>query len=366
MASVDDYGPRKWRVRWVEPGPDGRRRQRSRVVTTAKTRDKLLKDVEQCEELGVRYEPAAAGRAVPAIGDAMTAFVTDIARIRAPGTIKLYVEATASFCDYLDEAGQGFAAVADLSRDMLAGFYSALEHGKHGKTRSADTKRRIVERIEAAWRWLFDTEWDPAVPRPKTIEMPSSPAKAVRAPTWDEMAACVHACVSEGPRRLTTLLYFTGVRVGHALDLTWDAVDLERAVITWAPHKGLPGFLQPMSPHLVAAMKGWGTREGHVITWRPTRQVRERVIAEAWARAGVRAEVWQRRQDHAFRKGITSNLAAAGVQAELAEGFVGHAVRGARAHYLDKGFLPLCGVAEAIPPLTANHFARVRSVSHGT
>lgn len=290
----------------------------------------------------------------------MTAFLEDVRRVRAPGTLQTYRDAIIGFLEYLHEAGMGHATVADLSRDMLTGYYAHLEFGRHVARRSATTKRRIVEKVEIAWRWLADTEWHPDVPRPKRIEMPRTPPCAIQAPTWEEMDAAVKACRHEGPLRLTTLLRYTGLRVGQAMALTWADVDLKHGTLTIAPHKGLPGFFQPMSPHLVEEMAKWGTREGHVITWRPVRQYRERAVAAAWADAGVREVVWKRRQDQAFRRGVVSGLARAGVDREAAELFVGHAVAGVRAHYLDREAVPLRAAAAAIPKIGGARVRRLR------
>jgi len=351
MASHRKLGPGRWQVRWVEPGNEGQRVQRSRVVSTAEARDELLRAVQLAEDLGKRYVPAAPRRAVPSIGDAMKAFLEDVQRVQTPGTLKTYREAMIGFLEYLHQAGLGHATVADLSRDMLTGYYAALEKGRWDRPRSDTTKRRIVEKVENAWRWLFDIEWHESVPRPKKIQMPSNPPRAVVAPSWDEMDACVLACQREGPKRLTTILRYTGLRVGQALAVTWADVDFKQAVLTVAPHKGLPGFRQPMSEHLAAELATWGEREGFVLTWRPVRQARERAVSEAWERAGVREAVWRGRPDQAFRRGIVTGLAAAGVGREAAELFIGHAVVGVRAHYLDWSSLPLRQAAAAIPKI---------------
>lgn len=359
MASYRKLGPGRWQVRWVEPDDNGQRIQRSRVVTTSEARDELMRAVQLAEDLGKRYVPAAPRRAVPAIGDAMKAFLEDVRRVQAPGTLKTYREALIGFLEYLHEAGLGHATVGDLSRDMLTGYYAQLEKGRWDRARSATTKRRIVEKVELAWRWLFDNEWHEAVPRPKKIEMPSNPPKAVHAPTWDEMDACVLACTHDGPRRLTTLMRYTGLRVGQVLALTWGDVDFKQAALTVAPHKGLPGFRQPMSAHLAAELASWGEREGFLLTWRPVRQARERAVSEAWERAGIREVVWKGRPDQAFRRGMVTGLTAAGVGREASELFVGHAVAGVRAHYLDWSSLPLREAAAAIPKISGGTVHRM-------
>lgn len=249
------------------------------------------------------------------------------------------------------------ATVADWSREMLADFYAHLDEGG----RATDTKRRIVEKLESCWRWLFDTEWHPSVPRPKTIEMARAVRGPVQAPTFAEMALAVDACLSEGPRRLATLLYYTGVRVEQAFAATWDQVDLDRAVWALPPHKGLPGRVVPLSKALVEELTGWGIRQGQLVSWPVSRIVRDRRLAEAWARAGVRPVVWERRQAHAFRRGLVSGLDALGAPMEDVELLVGHAVRGSRAHYLTKDIERLRTVVEMVPALPARPRGSVKS-----
>lgn len=285
----------------------------------------------------------------------MIAVAVDFERSRSPATVRQYRMAFAQFLDFLDEDGRAGATVADLSRDMLSGFYAHLGRGRHGHARSSDTRRRLVEKIEAAWRWLFDEEWHPSVPRPRTIDMPREVRAPVVAPTFDEMAACVLACVSEGPRRLATVLYYTGVRVDQAMALDWSQVDLDRALLTLPPHKGLPGRIVPMSPHLVDELARWGRREGQVLGWLVTRIVRERRLAEAWARAGVREAAWtgvhRRHQSHAFRRGLVTGLHHLGAVPEDVEVFVGHSVKGSRAHYREVDPEHLRTVAALVPPI---------------
>lgn len=169
------------------------------------------------------------------------------------------------------------------------------------------------------------------------------------------------ACLSEGPRRLATLLYYTGVRVEQAFAATWDQVDLDRAVWALPPHKGLPGRVVPLSKALVEELTGWGIRQGQLVSWPVSRIVRDRRLAEAWARAGVRPVVWERRQAHAFRRGLVSGLDALGAPMEDVELLVGHAVRGSRAHYLTKDIERLRTVVEMVPALPARPRGSVKS-----
>lgn len=348
MADSRKLPSGKWQVRWREPG--GRR---AKSVSTIRTRDKLLAAVVKCEELGVSYRPEPEAAAPPAITDGMSAFILDLKRSRKPKTVANYDYAVDAFSDFLDAVYADVVSVDELSRDMLARFYDWLLLGRHKHARSLDTKKRIVEKIEAAWQWLFDTEWSPLVPRPRTIEMSRDAEKTVHAPSFVEMAACVNACVSEGPRRLATILYFTGLRTSQALTLEWDAVDVERGVMTVAPHKGGAGRVIPLSRHFLAVLATWGVREGRVCGWSVGHTLAERRLNEAWKRAGVRAEAWERAPGKAFRRGVTTGLRVLGADKELAELYVGRDVEGARARYLDLGAVPFEPVARLIPKMEA-------------
>lgn len=349
MASYRKLRSGKWQVRWHEPGGI----ERSRAVPTSRLRDELLRAVTRCEALGIRYEPAPRSGA-PEIGDAMNAYVEHLQVVRAPETVRQYRFALAMFAEWLAASGLP-STVADLSRDMLVGWYAHLAASK----RAAITKKRLVMKVEKAWRWLFDEEWHPTVPRPRVLGL-SKPARgAVVAPSWAEMAACVSACVSEGPRRLATLLYYTGERVGALWALDWSAVDFDAGTIAMPPNKGLPGRLVPMGRALAAELATWGRREGRVVAWSVVRQLRDRVLREAWKRAGVREVVWRQRPAHAFRRGVITGLKARGVDREVAEVFVGHAVAGTRGHYLDVSTLPLREAADAVPVLANDNVKRL-------
>ncbi len=359
MASIRKLsrGDKRWQVRWREPsGPC------SRCCATAAAAKALLARVQFCEDHRISYVPEPEHVPVSAIGDGVTAFVVSLGRSHADLTIERYRSAFSLFADYLDERG-GLLTVADLSLELVAGFYDWLDVGLHGKQRSLYTKRRIVEKVEAAWAWLYEKEWSPAVPRPKTFDMKREHLAPVVSPSWAEMAACVLACVSEGPRKLATTLYYTGLRTSQAQTAAWDDVDMERGTLTVAPHKGLPGRIIPLSPHFLADLAGWGERTGRLCGWHVVHTIAERRLNEAWKRAGVRAPAWERAPGKAFRRGVTTGLAQLGANRELAELYVGRAVEGARRHYLDVGALPLADVANIIPAISAANVTNIKKES---
>lgn len=346
MASFRKLPSGKWQVRWRDP--DGHPRAKS--TTTQKARDLLYLDVTRCEELGQTYESDAREVARPRIDDAMIAFIADLKRSMEPLTVDRYETAVALFGDFLAATDNADITVDALSRDLLAGFYDWLTATK---TRSLDTRHRYVENIRRAWLWLYDNEWNKYVPPPRRLSMKRDIEQAVAAPTFEEMAACVRNCVSEGPRRLATILYFTGLRTSQAETLLWDVIDVKRGTMKVAPHKGLPGRIIPLSPHFVAELKTWERTSERVTGWSVTSKVVRQRLSEAWARAEVRSSVWEDAPGKAFRRGLTSGLKQLGADKETAELYVGRAVEGARARYLDLGIVPFLPIANLIPAIEA-------------
>lgn len=84
------------------------------------------------------------------------------------------------------------------------------------------------------------------------------------------------------------------------------------------------------------------------MTPRVTRQCGD-VIKDYWRETSAPATVYHQRPEHAFRIGLVSNLAEAGVPAEAVEYYVGHELSGMRRHYVDPTRLHLRRVADAVP-----------------
>ena len=359
MASIRKLkrGRKRWQVRWIDGGVEA-----SETCATAGAARKLLTLVQHCEDIGVRYDPEPERPGVPSLGEAMSAFILDLPTSKKANTIARYESAVGIFADFLDETIGAVATVDMLSREMLASFYRWLEFGRWNRRRSLATKRRIVEKIEGAWDWLDETGWSPAVPRARTIEMARGRKKDQPAPTFAEMGACVLACMSEGPRRVATILYYLGVRAEQARTLTWDAVDMDRGLITIDPHKvdGDVGRTVPMSAHLLAELGTWGVRTGLLCGWGAHHTIAERRLNEAWARAGVREAVWKRAPSQAFRRGLVTGLTVLGALEESAEFYVGHAIKGVRRHYVDGEQLPLRAIAALIPRIGATNVVALK------
>jgi integrase len=358
MASLRTLKSGLHQVRWRERDGD-RLVERAKSFTAKKDALAHLAVVDRLEEIGQAFQPDARTDRAPSIDDGIEHYIENLKRSREALTVRHYETAWALFGDFMADEFDDALTVDVFSRDLLAAFYDWLTESKD---RSLDTRHRYVEQIRRAWSWLWENEYHASIPRPRKLEMKRDRPGAVFAPTFEEMAACVRHCVSVGPRRLATVLYYTGLRTSQAEYLSWDAVDLKRGTLNVEPHKGLPGRLIPLSPHFLAELESWGKRPGLNVTgWGVADQTARSCLLEAWARAEVRPEVWQGAPGKAFRKGLTSGLKQLGADRETAELYVGRGVQGARARYLDMGTVPFEPIAKLIPPIESGrllHFKR--------
>jgi integrase len=299
------------------------------------------------------------------------AFALDRARVLAVGTVGRYALALKLWARSL----KAFPPVEGFSRDMLRDFWAWLrlpENGLHGRQRSIDSTRKIVEVLQLFWQWCFDEEV-PGCPPVRALEMKRERKARTKAPTWAQMDACIAACTTEWHRRATMLLRFTGLRASQVMALRWEDIDfavLTLHVRTGKSDREKEGRIIPMSAHLAAELATWGTREGFIIPsprkgGARERQLRGRDIGRAWKRAGVSDVIWKRRPDHAFRKGLVSGLRALGADADAVDVLVGHST-GLRGVYTDDDALNLRAIVDLIPPLTKAAATNVIDLKRGT
>jgi integrase len=354
MPSISKRGDR-WLVRWRDV-VDGGVVERTRSFKSQRLARALLREVEHDVALGRPWSPRVARR-VPLLGDAMMAFIEDRARTLAPFTLMRYSRTLTMFARFVDDDS---ATLETLTKQGMVGFFGWLmraENGLHGHQRAPATAAKLVEIVQNFWKWCAEhDEYVEHVGAPRKIELPrAAPAFAV-APTWAEMAAAVHACRG-WQKHLAVVIYATGLRCNQAMRLEWRDVDLEHRRLVIRPELGKMqsekrGRVVPIPAWLADELATWGTRDGFVIksgrTGQRERIARPREMDAAWARAGVRPEVWQGRPHHAFRKGYVSGLKKAGADDEAVEFLVGHSL-GLRDVYRDPEALPLVEAVALVP-----------------
>lgn len=184
--------------------------------------------------------------------------------------------------------------------------------------------------------------------------------------TWGNLA---DACAACGVKDSATLRAHMKRSDDAGLEPAWNNIstgrvprfqfDLDRATMRVRPELGKStqertGRTVPISQRLVAILAGWGRREGYVVestrTGARERVARDRDMALAWARAGVRTEAWAGRPHHAFRKGFVSGLKREGADSDAVEMLIGHSL-GLRGVYTDPDAIPMRAAVALAPPL---------------
>lgn len=355
MASIIKRG-KSYQVRWREGGV-----ARAASAPDRRTAQELQREIERCVALGRSWEPRGA-REELTVDDALRRYILEVKRALAPATAVRYAQELEAFRAFLGERKpRGKIGLDVLTQALLGEFWEWAEHGRHGRPRSVATRRKLIQGVQRWWAWCaVQDELEAHTPRPKSLRLPQALPVLTVAPTWEEMDQVIEAFDS-WRRRLAVVLRFTGLRVGQAMRLRWTDVDLSAGLLTIRPELGKTaaeksGRRVPISRHLVAELAGWGVRQGWLIETGPdvqdrSRAARAEMMARGWRRAGVRPEAWQKRPQHAFRKGFRSGLTRAGADSSAVEYLLGHNL-GLVGVYTDPEALPLRAAVDLIPPLT--------------
>lgn len=333
-----------WLVRWYRL--DGR--QTGRTCPDAATARRLALDVERSRALGVDWAPAAPTGRTP-LADVIAAYLADLGRTRAASTV---THAAYMLGYYLRHVGE--AATLDvLSRASLASWWA---EGQAAEL-TVSTQRNRAGAVLRLWRWASESdEYADATPRPRAFAMPTPLRALTVAPTWAECDAVIRllraATTGKGVAwKLATLMRYTGLRRLQAMQLTWADVDLERGVLTVRPELGKTpaeraGRVVPMAPGLVRELAGWGQRTGRLCGTTGGNGVTSVAkpiytgVRRAIDAGQARAEAWEGRSCHGFRRAFTTELERAGASREAVEYLVGHDL-GVRGRYLDPAALRL-------------------------
>jgi integrase len=362
MASIRDQRARGrgYEVRWRDP--DGKERTRS--LPTLRAAKDLQREVEDSVALGRRWEPRDA-RPAPHIPEILEAYIRDRARTKGQGTVRLDGFTLDVYVRFLRqrEGARSELPASLLSRALHVDFYEWLKRtpGKgQGRPPGEAARQKYIRRVEHVWAWAFDSEeYGDFVPRPRRIDLPTLTSEPTIAPSWEEADACVLAA-SGWLQRVLVVERYTGLRVQQVMGLRWSDFDLDRAILRVRGALGKTrdekkGRVIPISEHLVDELAGWGRREGLLIESGrkgvQARIVRQRDVCRAWARAGVRPEVWQKRPNHALRKAFISGLKRLRADIDAIEFLVGHKRPGQRSVYTDPESIPMREAVALVPKI---------------
>jgi len=169
-----------------------------------------------------------------------------VARDRSPNTLEFYsrqLEQRIIGTEQLRRARPNFPWLGDLrfsqlSRLKLDDWIAAMMHerqtladGTTKRLHGARSTNAAIRTLKAIWNKALDWEQVEVVNRAAKLEEVDEAKQATtrKALTPEEVLAIAGECHSDRDRALVVTLGFTGMRLGEAAGLTWDAIDLERA-----------------------------------------------------------------------------------------------------------------------------------------
>ncbi len=355
-------------LRWECP-VEGR--LRTKTAPDEDTAQIWKRDIEAAARQGKRWgveEPQPAEpRRDPDLEQMMEAWVQWLARGKAPATVRAYARALDLFVRWMKTVRYPHAQVLVgdmLNKRLMREWYDATATNGHGHPRANGSRRKLVSLVIQWWEWAHSEEdYRAHIPAPvsvKTIGMKKAIRMHTRAPTFEQMDACIRAA-SGWQRKLYIVLRCTGLRVQQAMGLRWDDIDFETGILRIRPELGKTdaekaGRWVPIAPALLDVLKDWTpTRDGYLVpcgrktaSYREQRLARSRDARRAWDRAGVPREV-TKLPHHAFRSGLVSGLKRLGADDEAVEVLVGHSL-GLRGLYTDPDALPMREAVNLIPP----------------
>jgi len=194
--------------------------------------------------------------------------------------------------------------------------------GRHAAGRSQGSVHTELGHLRMVCTWAVKTRLIATAPH---IERPQKPSPKDRFLTLPEIERLLTAQSEPHVRLAILLLLTTAARVGAALDLTWDRVDLDRRQIDLrlagpGPRKGRA--VVPINATLMAALTvaRQGAMSTHVIEWAggPVKSIRNGFTRTA-ARAGL-GDI----SLHTLRHTAAVHMAASGVPMTQIAQMLGH------------------------------------------
>lgn len=247
---------------------------------------------------------------------------------RSEATQRTYAEAVRSFCVHVEARTGRTATVADLTKENVRGWLTALRES--GATPA--TRRIRYTGMRQFCKWLVAE--DEIAASPFVGLQPPAEAKPVPVPTIDDdhIRALLRVCEGRGfiERRdaaLIRVLADTGVRVGELAAMTVDGIDLNAGVLVAAGKTGTR-YVYPSRKTTGALDRYLRVRAGHPLASSPKLWLGQRgplrVEAIRWrlevrcAEAGI-----PKINPHRFRHNWTSDFLRHGGEGEEAKRLAG-------------------------------------------
>lgn len=386
MASIEDVGDGRFRVRWRDP--DGSSRKKLFGVKTRsedlrrkseRAANAFLVEVTNTLRTGRAWRPPEV-RTVPDLGLGMTTYLEHLkGRGAARSTIRNAGVALKVFQNFAGDLSK--LLVSELTVGKLDAFYKwmAKDNGRHDKVRSLDSRKKYVGQVQLWWRFLASNERfaDFMKPPARLEGLATDPGTPTKAGTWAEMDAAIACGGLWYPLPMATMRAL-GLRVSQTMLLRVGDVrfneDQSEAELVVRGELGKSkqerrGRIVPIAPAVLPLLKllceGRSADTWLVPTspWRKRgerrdREIRTPKVREAWIAAGVREEVWKRRPDHAFRKGFNTGLRNLGAEHQAVEHLLGHSL-GLAGIYTDETALKMREAVALMPPFSADAWAAI-------
>lgn len=351
MAWLERRENGKTRVRWV----DSRGSVKGRTAPTKAVAKRLALEVEAARALGRDWQPESAAPR-PRLALVMVSYIEHRERTKAQKTVGDDIAQLDLFVRWASAKLGREAELGDLSRALLEDYDRHLSTIGHRTVLGPGSRRQVLGQILRFWAWAYDSDqWEALTPKPRKIAMPAAVKSRVHAPTWAQMDLVIGRCSDELVRRAAVLLRCLGWRISQVCRLVTEDLDLRGGLVTLRPELGKSvheraGRVLPMPVELRLEVATWRLRPGERVVPRAIGSVR-RALRKAWARAELPAVLWHRRPDHAFRKGLrTELLASRKVESQAIEYWCGRH-EGVSADYTDPRCLALEEIARTIPQL---------------
>ena len=350
----------RWRQNEAQPGGSARRVQREVYVYSVDERKRLEIEIEkQVVERGW-WEPASEASKIKPL-DVNAEELAQLWLTWKKGPRGAGKNTLMSLAGSLTRWFRAVRAVKGLAVDQVVS----------GKTFTMDTVNAVVGRwrdekyapgtiyqsmaaVVDLWTWAADQpdcrDVIPSPPHNRKMVMPPTVAYEApqEVPTWAEADACLRQIRLPVPRRLATIMRYTGLRLEQAVFIHREDFDLSAATLLIRKGKSQRekalNRTVPIAQGLVADLGDWirGCPVGPLFSdlKNPTVPMRSyrnttKYVTEAWEAATeggeARREVWapsnreKARPDHAFRAAFQYHLMDAQVGDNVIDWLVGHA-----------------------------------------
>lgn len=261
---------------WYSFTVDGKRIRRS-----SKTSDRrLAEDIAAKDEWRHRHAAVHGAGAVLTFGEAMA----------------LYIEHAKSdrfLLPLLDRWGN--TKIADLSSDVIRNGAKAL----YPKAAAATWNRQVITPARAIINYAADSGLCSHI-RIKRFPVATRKRKAGDG-TW--LRKFQNACQRPSLAALARFMFETGARIGEAIALTWEDVNLQEAAATFGKTKNGDPHTVYLSPGMVADLASLAQDGRKVFGYD-----HKRTVGRQWAKVVEAAEIEKRTPHEAGRHGFATEL----------------------------------------------------------